>query len=124
MLLQTIVETQIAENGTLSIDALRDKTISMLSVEEALIASALMQTENWTLQNNKISAVIDSSFYVEQLKSKEVLINDCISKIYGSPLSISFSLKEEEKTVSNVQIPDKVNMLCKIFKGSITGGKK
>jgi DNA polymerase-3 subunit gamma/tau len=109
--------------ATMSMNELRAKTIATLAVDEQFTASALNKTADWVLDNNHITATIDTTFNQTHLKQQAQLINECISQFYGQQLTIEFKLREEVKIQEKpIEVPEQIDILCKAFRGSIVGG--
>ncbi|AEE17823.1 DNA polymerase III subunit gamma/tau [Treponema brennaborense] len=103
---------------------LRELVIRELSVSNALTASALMDTQPWVLDGSVIRAGVAGSFMFNQLRKDAALIAELISAFYKrtvlfEPEAYVPEVKEEENV-----IPEQVEAVCRMFKGSIVGVKK
>ena len=96
--------------------------ISDLSVTDGMLASNLMQTMDWKLEGDEVSAVTENKFEHMQIMQSAAKIADCISQAYGR--RISFKILYREKSVQNSvgKLPEEVEILRDVFKGSIIGG--
>ncbi|MBQ0002343.1 MAG: DNA polymerase III subunit gamma/tau [Treponema sp.] len=114
--------TQSAQNNTDELEALKAKVVATMSVNDAFVSAGLMQTGKWILNENNISTTIESSFQKSQLDAKIKEISSCISAIMGREIKFSINLFEQKTNTTPVEIPEQVNILCKVFKGSVIGG--
>ena len=105
-----------------SVEKLRETLISDLSVTDGMLASNLMQTMDWKLEGDEVSAVTENKFEHMQIMQSAAKIADCISQAYGR--RISFKILYREKSVQNSvgKLPEEVEILRDVFKGSIIGG--
>lgn len=113
----------VSQDG-LSLEAVKGKTIATLSVEDAFISAALMQTGPWEMKDGEITTTVDSSFQESQLNTKSHEIAECIANIIGQNISFKAVWKQPVEHKEQVVIPEQVNILCKAFKGDIVGGAK
>ncbi|MCI1209368.1 MAG: DNA polymerase III subunit gamma/tau [Treponema sp.] len=112
------------KNRELTIKQLRSSVIADLSVTDALTASALIQTGDWYKNEQSIRTTIQSSFQKVQLDKKIQEITACIKRISGEDLTFSVEVEEQQSNrKTSAPIPRQVDLLCKIFKGTVIGGK-
>lgn len=105
-----------------SVEKLRETLISDLSVTDGMLASNLMQTMDWKLEGDEVSAVTENKFEHMQIMQSAAKIAGCISQAYGR--RISFKILYREKSVQNSagKLPEEVEILRDVFKGSVIGG--
>ncbi|MFA6856575.1 MAG: DNA polymerase III subunit gamma/tau [Treponema sp.] len=120
---QTTVYTT-ADGRSITIAQLRGTVTAQLSVNDAMTASALMQTLPWTIQNDTVSAQIESPYQKTRLEQHSSDISGILTKICGRSLNFIVNLKETIPVAQSHEIPLQIKILCSVFKGSITGGKK
>lgn len=113
-----------ADGRTITVAQLRGSVIAQLSVTDAMTASALMQTLPWTVQNDAITTQIESPYQKARLEQHTDDVTAILAKICGRPVSFSVILKEQPPAGEVHEIPLQVKILCSVFKGNITGGKK
>lgn len=106
-----------------TLDELQHLVIDELKVTEAMMASALMETENWQRKGNCITAETSNTYHLVQLQKLEPKISAFISKIEGKQESFKIEKKPEIKKEA-VELPLQVKIICDEFKGTIVGGKK
>ena len=117
-------DTPTVNNRNISVDQLRSMMIADLSVTDALTASALIQTGAWHRDGNLITTTIQSAFQKAQLDRKAQELSDYLKKTSGEELSLSIQIKEVKQEDSpKVSVPPQVDIVCKVFRGSVVGGK-
>jgi DNA polymerase III subunit gamma/tau len=113
-----------ADGRSVTIAQLRGTVTAQLSVNDAMTASALMQTLPWTVQNDAVTTQIESPYQKVRLEQHVTDITGILAKTCGRPVSFSVTLKEEAPVEQVHEIPVQVKILCSVFKGNITGGRK
>ncbi|MCK9170224.1 MAG: DNA polymerase III subunit gamma/tau [Treponema sp.] len=113
-----------ADGRSVTIAQLRGTVTAQLSVNDAMTASALMQTLSWTVQNDTITAQIESPYQKARLEQHSTDISGILTKMCGRSLNFIVNLKETVTVVQSHEIPQQIKIICSVFKGSITGGKK
>ena len=74
----------VAKNvDTSDIEKVKDAMISDFSIDDALLASSLMQTKEWKLEENKANAISENQFEQMQIQQQAFKISEYLSKIYG-----------------------------------------
>ena len=106
------------------LEDLKNKIVNSISLDDGFLSSLLSKTTDWELKDNRISTFIETSFQKMQIDNKIQFINELLSKITGQNMSFSVSVKQAEEEETVVEIPEQIELLCKIFKGTIVGGKK
>jgi DNA polymerase III subunit gamma/tau len=113
-----------ADGRTITVAQFRGTAIAQLSVDDAMTASALMQTLPWSIQNDTVSTQIETPYQKLRLEQHANDITKVLTKISGRPIHFSVTLKEAAPVEKTSEIPLQVKILCSVFKGNITGGKK
>lgn len=120
-------ENSVPEQNPQSVGFVRDmqalkKTIlSELSKSEktAILATTLIQTAEWVLDENTVKTTVASNFTQSQLQKQASQISAIISQYYGENLQFSVSIKQAAKENSLENAPYEVQLLCSIFRGQI-----
>ena len=99
--------------------ALKKAVISFFAVQNEILASILMQTDEWILNENQIVTTVASSFTQVNLQKKVAEISTEISKLYGSQIQFTVNLREQKTSKPLTQAPHEVQMVCSLFKGQI-----
>lgn len=101
-------------------DSLRGKAIAALLVEDEVSASLLKNTKNWRASGETILAEVSDEFQKNQIDSKIQIINKAVSAAFGGNYSFQARVAAASEQNSQTEIPQVVNTLCKVFKGTIT----
>lgn len=104
-----------------NIDTVRQALISDFSVDDAMLASNLMQTRGWSLQNNVVSAVTENQFAQMQIKNSAQKIAQNLSKIYNHDVTFEIKFEQKIEQQQNVELPKEVELLRDVFKGTVIG---
>jgi DNA polymerase-3 subunit gamma/tau len=112
----------VAISPNVSIDELKDITIKEYGRLRPLIAASLMQTSAWKLEGSKISATIALPFTKKQLDEWQRELNAFISHIWQKKVTFEVALHKVEK--KETFIPESVEYVCDVFKGSVTAVDK
>ena len=103
-------------------NSLQGKVIAALLVEDEIAASLLKNTKNWRVDNENIFAEVANEFQKNQVDSKIQIINKAISAALGKNYFFHTQIAATSEQNSPTEIPQVVDMLCKIFKGTIKIG--
>ena len=104
---------------TSSIDNVFKALIEELSVENAMLSSAVAKTANWKQEENKITATIGSQFELMQLRNGASLISGFLSKVYGRTMAFEVTIEEHRSVMEEESLPVEVQILRDTFKGSV-----
>ena len=110
---------EIARQNSDSGNSLQGKVIAALLVEDEIAASLLKNTKNWRVDNENIFAEVANEFQKNQVDSKIQIINKAISAALGKNYFFHTQIAATSEQNSPTEIPQVVDMLCKIFKGSV-----
>ena len=113
----------VAKNvDTSDIEKVKDAMISDFSIDDALLASSLMQTKEWKLEENKVNAISENQFEQMQIQQQAFKISEYLSKIYGRTISFEIQFVPKKVEEKKQEIPTEVKILRDVFKGTITVG--
>ncbi|MBD5436566.1 MAG: DNA polymerase III subunit gamma/tau [Treponema sp.] len=104
-------------------DSLRGKAIAALLVDDEVSASLLKNTKNWRASGETILAEVSDEFQKNQIDAKIKIINKAVSAAFGGNYFFQARVAATSEQNSQTEIPQVVNTLCKVFKGTILGGK-
>ena len=103
-------------------DSLRGKAIAALLVDDEVSASLLKNTKNWRASGETILAEVSDEFQKNQIDAKIQIINKAVSAAFGRNYSFQARVAAASEQNSQAEIPQVVNTLCKVFKGTVIGG--
>lgn len=110
---------EFAQNAPID-DSLRGKAIAALLVDDEVSASLLKNTKNWRANGETILAEVSDEFQKNQIDAKIQVINKAVSAAFGGNYSFQARVAAASEQNSQTEIPEVVNTLCKVFKGTIT----
>lgn len=110
---------EFAQNAPIN-DSLRGKAIAALLVDDEVSASLLKNTKNWRANGETILAEVSDEFQKNQIDAKIQIINKAVSAAFGGNYSFQARVAAASEQNSQTEIPEVVNTLCKVFKGTIT----
>ena len=113
--------TEAAAVDTGDIAKVRQALIADFSVNDALLASALMKTQDWQLAGSEVKVVIGDAFEQMQLQQHAGKIAAGLSRLYGRQLAFSVQLVERRPEQAAQELPVEVQILRDTFKGSVLG---
>ena len=106
------------------VDQIRDALITSLSLEDEALASLLKNTSDWAFDGQKISARIPDAFQKSRIDAKLQGLKNKARQLWGKDIAFDVQVHELERQPEQaVQIPKEVDLLVKVFKGEIVGGK-
>lgn len=103
-------------------DSLRGKAIAALLVDDEVSASLLKNTKNWRASGETILAEVSDEFQKNQIDAKIQIINKAVSAAFGGNYFFQARVAAASEQNSQAEIPQVVNTLCKVFKGTVIGG--
>lgn len=110
-----------AKDGTtIQIEDLFGKVVSELSVNNAMLASSVMQTDRWILEGTTISTNVKTEYQRDFLQQNIQTITSLIEKFTHEKIQFEISLEKIE-VKQKAEIPIQVKLLCNTFKGNIVG---
>lgn len=109
---------------SITMEKLYGTTVAELAVNNAMLASTLMETKEWKLAGpNKIRTKISTEYQKNFIEQNINIINQTLSKISQMQMAFEIEFKEEKNTMTATELPIQVTLLCNAFKGSVVGGK-
>ena len=112
---------EFAQNAPID-DSLRGKAIAALLVDDEVSASLLKNTKNWRASGETILAEVSDEFQKNQIDAKIQIINKAVSAAFGGNYFFQARVAAASEQNSQTEIPQVVNTLCKVFKGTVIGG--
>ena len=101
----------------------RNAIISDFSIEDAMIANSLSETNGWTLNGNTITVAASTRFVQVQLQSVTDKISAYLSQVYGRTIAFEVKVFEKQAEEEKIVLPKEVEILCEVFKGSLLGAQ-
>ena len=101
----------------------RNAIISDFSIEDAMIANSLSETNGWTLNGNTITVAASTRFVKVQLQSVTDKISAYLSQVYGRTIAFEVKVFEKQAEEEKIVLPKEVEILCEVFKGSLLGAQ-
>ena len=100
------------------------QVVTELSINDALIASSLMQTGRWNLSGNKISTTISNVYQKNKIEQNIHKISGLLETICHSKMIFEIQLIEKKnEPIVKPEFPKQVQVLCSAFKGSVKGAE-
>ena len=94
-----------------------------LSVQNPMLASALMKTKKWHVSANTISTSIATEYQKNYIEQNSQEIKQMLAVICKMPVDFNIIYEEEKIEKKQEELPVQVKLLCTAFKGTVTGGK-
>lgn len=114
----------VVQAHTVDIAELRDELVRFFEPTKNMLAVALSQTFDWEDDGQTIGLCVSKVFVHKYLEEEQKTIGDALCRYYtkGRTLAIklvaSAALEEQE----DEGIPERVDMVVKMFRGTIVGG--
>ncbi|MCQ2585298.1 MAG: DNA polymerase III subunit gamma/tau [Treponema sp.] len=109
-----------ADGRQISVAQLRGTITANLAVDNGFAAIALENTSLWKIQGDKILTTVKSEFDKEAFNKQSQAINSAVTAMCGRPMHFELSVEAPvQKTVQEMKIPDKVQLVIDLFKGSL-----
>ncbi|MBO5137790.1 MAG: DNA polymerase III subunit gamma/tau [Spirochaetaceae bacterium] len=122
---QNIVTSQKDDFAQVSLENLREAMIKELSLTHVLAASALMDSEPWDFSEKGIIQVaLPSAFALSQLQKEQSMLSQLASSLAKQNLTFRPILQHIETNEQLPQYSPQVEIVCKMFKGSVVGVNK
>lgn len=114
-----------SEAVSLSSEESKNRVVEELtSNDDGFVASAIMQAVSWTLSDRTVTIVVDTDFKKIQLERQKETVLQALNKVCSKQMQLIVTIKTDEaENGQNVEIPQEVENLCKMFRGTIVGGK-
>ncbi len=115
-------ETALEKVDNSSIINVKDAMIADFSIDDALLASALMQTKNWRIEENRVFAESENKFEQGQIQNQASKIASYLSLAYKRQVSFEILFVEKQIEEKALELPTEVKIIRDVFKGSIVIG--
>lgn len=93
--------------------------IAELSINNAMLASALNQTGAWNLSGNTIKTTIKTEYQKNYISQNIPVIIGVISTLCHEQMQFEIEYKEEKNEKKTIELPLQVKILCNEFKGTV-----
>lgn len=97
--------------------------IAELSVNNAMLASALNQTGAWNLSGNTIRTTIKTEYQKNYISQNIPIIVGVLSTVCHEQMQFEIEYKEEKKEERTAELPLQVKILCNAFKGTVKNSR-
>ncbi len=106
--------------GAVPKEELREKLVEELSIGHTSTASVLLSSDPWVFVEDRILIAVGNSFALSQLQKDRGLLSDLVCSFTGQPWQLEFKLRERAQA-NRVQEerPVQVEILCRVFKGTV-----
>ncbi|MCR5400340.1 MAG: DNA polymerase III subunit gamma/tau [Treponema sp.] len=94
-----------------------------LSVQNPMLASALMKTKKWHVSANTVQTSINTEYQKNYIEQNSQEIKQMLAVICKMPVDFKIIYEEEKIEKKQEELPVQVKLLCTAFKGTVTGGK-
>ena len=109
-----------ADGRQISVAQLRGTITANLAVDNGFAAIALENTGLWKIQGDKILTTVKSEFDKEAFNKQSQAINSAVTAMCGRPMHFELSVEAPvQKAVQEMKIPEKVQLVIDLFKGSL-----
>ncbi|MCR5219287.1 DNA polymerase III subunit gamma/tau [Treponema sp.] len=106
---------------TSSIDKVKEAMIAEFSINDAMLASSIMQTVNWQKNGDFVNCQVENAYEQIQLRQASQKIAAYLSSAYGSNLKFAVEFVEKKEEEAKRELPEKVRILRDMFKGTVIG---
>lgn len=113
-------EKDVKAKPELTIEELKKETIHELEVINPFLTSILIQTSDWSFNNNTIQIEVETPYLKRQIETYKKEIIDFIAKLWQKKVSINPVIKAKvENTQPQEELPEVVDLLCTDFRGKV-----
>ena len=117
---ETPKEKDVKAKPELTIEELKKETIHELEVINPFLTSILIQTLDWSFNNNIIQIDIETPYLKRQIETYKKEITDFIAKLWQKNVGINPVIKAKVKnTQPQEELPEVVDLLCSDFRGKV-----
>ena len=117
---ETPKEKDVKAKPELTIEELKKETIHELEVINPFLTSILIQTSDWSFNNNTIQIEVETPYLKRQIETYKKEITDFIAKLWQKNVGINPVIKAKvENTQVQEQLPEVVDLLCTDFRGKV-----
>ena len=113
-------EKDVIAKPELTIEELKKEAIHELEFLNPFLTSILIQTLNWSFNNNVIQIEVETPYLKRQIETYKKEITDFITKLWQKNVGINPVIKAKvETTQPQEQLPEVVDLLCTNFRGKV-----
>ena len=117
---ETPKEKDAKTKPELTIEELKKETIHELEVINPFLTSILIQTSDWSFNNNTIQIEVETPYLKRQIETYKKEITDFIAKLWKKNVGINPVIKAKvENTQPQEELPEVVDLLCSDFRGKV-----
>ena len=117
---ETPKEKDVKAKPELTIEELKKETIHELEVINPFLTSILIQTSDWSFNNNTIQIEVETPYLKRQIETYKKEITDFIAKFWQKNVGINPVIKAKvENTQPQEELPEVVDLLCTDFRGKV-----
>ena len=114
------VQKDVKAKPELTIEELKKETIHELEVINPFLTSILIQTSDWSFNNNTIQIEVETPYLKRQIETYKKEITDFIAKLWQKNVGINPVIKAKvENTQPQEELPEVVDLLCTDFRGKV-----
>ena len=113
-------EKDVKAKPELTIEELKKETIHEMEVINPFLTSILIQTSDWSFNNNTIQIEVETPYLKRQIETYKKEITDFIAKLWQKNVGINPVIKAKvENTQPQEELPEVVDLLCTDFRGKV-----
>ena len=113
-------EKDVIAKPELTIEELKKEAIHELEFLNPFLTSILIQTLDWSFNNNVIQIEVETPYLKRQIETYKKEITDFIAKLWQKNVGINPVIKAKvENTQPQEQLPEVVDLLCTDFRGKV-----
>ena len=103
----------------------KQAVLEELSLKHTSTASALVESLPWEISENHIRVTVPNLFSLNQLQKEKLVVTQTMAALVGQDVVFGPQLKQEvSESKQKKQVPQQIDILCKVFKGSVIGVSK
>lgn len=103
----------------------KQAVLEELSLKHTSTASALVESLPWEISENHIRVTVPNLFSLNQLQKEKLVVTQTMAALVGQDVVFEPQLKQEvSESKQKKQVPQQIDILCKVFKGSVIGVSK
>lgn len=103
----------------------KQAVLEELSLKHTSTASALVESLPWEISENHIRVAVPNLFSLNQLQKERAVVTQTMAALVGQDVVFEPQLKQDvSESKQKKQVPQQIDILCKVFKGSVIGVSK
>lgn len=103
----------------------KQAVLEELSLKHTSTASALVESLPWEISENHIRVTVPNLFSLNQLQKERAVVTQTMAALVGQDVVFEPQLKQDvSESKQKKQVPQQIDILCKVFKGSVIGVSK